>query len=144
MVKPFRREEHTARLLDLALRKMKVRARRASPRFAVPATMNAVLSLSHSDGGEVFPVKNVAEGGAAIATETPGARSLLDPGRFVPMATLSWGEVQLEAACDIVYLGSNTAGIRFSRIFDGAARLLRALKERQARALGPQETRRKW
>jgi CheY-like chemotaxis protein len=144
VVKPFRREEHAARLLDLALRKMNVRARRASPRFAIPANMNAVLRLPDSEGGDVFPLKNIGEGGVAIDLEAARLSSSLGPGRFVPSADLSWGEVQLEAAVDIVYRGKNAAGIRFSRIFDGAPRLLRALKERQARALGPEEKRRKW
>ena len=144
VVKPFRKEEHTGRLLDLALKKLKVRARRASLRFAVPATMDAVLSISRPDGEDVFPVRNVAEGGVMISAEASGAHFLPDPGRFVPMSTLSWGEVRLDAALTIVHQESKTAGIRFSRIFDGAPKLLRALKERQVRAIGPQETRRKW
>lgn len=144
VVKPFRREEHSARLLDLALRKMNVRPRRASPRFAVPAAMNAVLRLPESEGGAVFPLKNIGEGGAAIDVETARAGPALDPGGFVPSADLSWGEVQLETAVDVVYREKNVAGIRFSRIFDGAPRLFRALKERQARALGPEEKKRKW
>ena len=144
IVKPFRREEHTERLLDLALRKMKVGARRASPRFAIPASMNAVLRFPESECGDAFPVKNIGKGGAAVDVGTARLGTSLDPGRFVPSADLLWGEVELEAAVDIVYREKNAAGIRFSRIFDGAPRLLRALKERQARALGPGEKRRKW
>ena len=144
IVKPFRSDQHTARLLDLALRQMNIRARRSSPRFVVPATMNAELRLSESGGKDVFPLKNISEGGARIDTGAVSVSSLIDPGTFVPLATLSWGEVQLEAAIDVVHKDEHTAGIRFSRIFDGGPKLLRALKERQAKATGPQGIKRKW
>jgi len=144
IVKPFRREEHTPRLLDLALRKKNVQARRASPRFAIPMAMNAVLRLPPSYGNDVFPLKNIAEGGATIDMETGTAGSLLAPGTFVPMATLSWGEVQIEAELSVVHREENAGGVRFSRFFEGAPRLLRALKERHAKALGPYGRRRKW
>lgn len=143
IVKPFRSDQHTARLLDLALRQMNVRARRSSPRFATPAATNAVLRLSESGGENIFPLKNIAEGGATINTEAGSVGSSLDPGSFVPLATLSWGEVQLEAAVDVMYRERNSAGIRFSRIFEGAPKLLRVLKERRARELG-QGKGRKW
>ncbi len=144
IVKPFRREEHTPRLLDLALRKMNTRARRAAPRFAIPLATNAVLRLPASNGEDVFPVKNIAEGGATIDMETGTAGSSLAPGSFVPLATLSWGDVQLEAELSVVHRKDNGSGVRFSRFFDGAPKLLRALKERHQRALGNHGRRRKW
>jgi hypothetical protein len=144
IVKPFRREEHTPRLLDLALRKMNVRARRESPRFAVPATINVVLRLPMSDGEDVFPLKNIAEGGATIDMEAGAAGSSLAHGSSVPLATLSWGEVQLEAELSVVHREANAGGVRFSRFFDGAPKLFRALKERHARALGSHGRRRRW
>ena len=144
IMKPFRREEHTPRLLDLALRKMNVRARRESPRFAVPAALSAVLRLPVSDGEDVFPLKNIAEGGATIDTEAGTAGSSLAPGSFVPLATLSWGEVKLEAELSVVHREANAGGVRFSRFFDGAPKLLRALEERHVKALGPRGRRRKW
>ena len=57
---------------------------------------------------------------------------MIEPGRFFPLAALSWGDVQLEAAIDVVHRDELTAGIRFSRIFEGAPRFFRALQERQA------------
>lgn len=144
IVKPFRSEQHTARLMDLALRQMNIRARRSSPRFAIPATMDAEIRLSEPGGKDVFHLKNIAEGGATIDTGAGSVGSLIDPGTFIPLATLSWGEVQLEAAIDVIHKGKHTAGIRFSRIFDGAPKLLRALKERQSKAIGPQGIKRKW
>jgi DNA-binding response OmpR family regulator len=144
IVKPFRSGQHAARLLDLALRQMNVRARRSSPRFAIPGTMNAVLRLPGSDGEDAFPLKNIAEKGATIDMDARSVGSMLDPGRFFPLAVLSWAELQLEAAIDVVHSDSHTAGIRFSRIFEGGPRFLRALRERHERAIGPQGIKRKW
>lgn len=144
IVKPFRGGQHTPRLVDLALRQMNIRARRASPRFAVPASMDAVLRLSDPRGKNAFPLKNISEGGAAVNMESGSAGSLLDVGTFVPSADISWGDVQLEAAIDVVYRDEHTAGIRFSRFFDGATKFLRALKERHDKAAGSQGIKRKW
>jgi len=144
IVKPFRSAQHAARLLDLALRGMNVRARRSSPRFAIPETMNAVLRLSAPDGEDAFPLKNISESGAKIDLDSRRVGSLIEPGRFFPLAALSWGDVQLEAAIDVVHSDTLSAGVRFSRIFEGAPRFYRALQERQHKAIGPQETKRKW
>ncbi len=144
IVKPFRTEEHTPRLLDLALRKMNLQARRASPRFAISAGVNAALRLSSPDGEDVFPLKNIAEGGAMIDMEAGTPGSPLLPGGVVPLAALSWGEVQFEAALVVVYRGGKAGGIRFSRFFDGGPRLLRALKERHAKVLGAPGRRQRW
>ena len=88
-------------------------------------------------------MKNIAEGGATIDMETGTAGSLLASGTFVPIATLSWGEVQIEAELSVVHREDNAGGVRFSRFFEGAPKLLRALKERHAKALGPHGRRRK-
>ena len=144
IVKPFRREEHTARLLDLALRKMKVRARRAAPRFAIPDATRAVLTSSRSEGEEAVEIRNIAEGGAKLNVESAGRGGVFEPGGFVPLATLTWGEFQVEVSLEVVYRKEESAGIRFSRIFDGHYRLVRALEERKVRALGVQVRKRKW
>lgn len=144
IVKPFRREEHTPRLLDLALGHVNVRARRSTPRFAISAAVSAVLRLPGPESEDAYTLKNIGEGGAAIDVEGAGPDASLDPGRFVPLATMTWGEVQVEASVDIVYRERNTVGIRFNRVFDGAPRLLRALKELEAKVFGHEGKRRKW
>src|SRR5208283_158656 len=119
IVKTFRGDQHAPRLLDLALRRMNIRAKRAFPRFAVPASMNAVLRLTEPGSNNSFLLKNISEGGAAVDTESGSAGSLLDVGTFIPSADISWGDVQLETAIDVVYRDEHTAGVRFSRIFEG-------------------------
>lgn len=144
IVKPFRKDEHTPRLLDLALRTMNVRARRAAPRFAVPPAANAVLRLPASRGDDVLPLRNIAEGGAAVAAESVSAGSSLAPGSYFPLATLSWGNVRLEAELSVVHRGAKAGGVRFTRFYEGGPKLLRALKERHEKALGSHGRRRKW
>jgi hypothetical protein len=144
IMKPFRNSQHTGRLLDLALRHMHVKARRSTARFTVPEGVRPALRLAGSKGEFVLPLKNISERGAAIDMNENGGGSILHPGGFFPLATLSWGEVQLETAIEVVHCDTQLAGIRFSRIFDGAPRFLRALEERQERAIGPQEMKRKW
>ena len=131
IVKPFRSEQHSSRLLDLALRQAGIRTRRLFPRFTIPESAHAELGLSWSGGEDVFPLKNISEEGATIDLSLAHVGSLFDTGSFFPLATLSWGDVQLEAAIDVIHSDSHSAGIRFSRIFKGAPRFLRALKERQ-------------
>ena len=140
IVKPFRREEHTERLIDLALRQRRLKPKRFAPRFAVPKDTKAELRVGQAGGVELFPVMNIGEGGAKIMGESGWA-----PEQDAPPVTLSWGSVQLEASIEMVHRQNDGAGIRFVRIFDGATRMTRALEERQARALGLRgRKKRKW
>ena len=129
IVKPFRREEHTPRLLDIALRQANLKARRESPRFSLTPA-DAVTVESH-------PARNIAEGGALVQTS-------LEPGGFVPLATVAWGEARMETSLDVVHAGGGASGVRFSRVLSGAPKVMRMLEERRSRALGPQGKKRKW
>ncbi len=144
IVKPFRREEHTARILDLTLRKMGIRAKRAAPRFLIPEEMRPRLQYALSGSEEILPVKNVSEGGAAVRREAAGSEAGFSPGAFIPSATLSWGEVTVDLAVEVAHRGQDVVGLRFSRIFEGKSKFLRALEERYARALGEQGKKQKW
>ncbi len=144
IVKPFRREEHTARLLDLALKKMRIKARRSAPRFAIPDATRAVLMSLRSDNEEAFEIRNIAEGGAKLIVESTERGGAFEAGGFVPLATLTWGEMKVEVSVDVVYRKEESAGVRFSRFFDGQHKLARALEERHVRALGAQVRKRKW
>jgi DNA-binding NarL/FixJ family response regulator len=144
IVKPFRKEEHMPRLLDLALRQVHLKARRSSPRFTVPETMEAVLKNVSDGNEETLPVRNLAEGGIQVGVDPGDARTVFKPGAFVPMATVSLGNVHLEVAVDVIHRQADIAGIRLSRFFDSPQKLLRVLEERRMRALGAQGRKRKW
>ena len=139
IVKPFRREEHTERLLDLALRQRGIKARRSAPRFAVPKDTKAELRCGLAGSVDIFPVLNLSEGGAKVIAE-----ATWEPYDDSPPSTLTWGSVQLTVSIEVVHRQEFGAGIRFTKIWEGASRMLRALDERQARALGQRRKKRKW
>jgi CheY-like chemotaxis protein len=139
IVKPFRREEHTERLLDLALHQRNIRAQRFAPRFAIPRDTKAELRIGRAGSADIFPVMNIAEGGAKVVAE-----AAWEPAKDGPPVTLSWGNVQLEVSVELIHRQLDGAGIRFVKIWEGAPKILRALEERQARALGQRRKKRKW
>ncbi len=137
IMKPFRREEHAPKLLDIALRMMNLKARRSSPRFTLPPSEGAAVSLSRPEGDEAVPLKNIAEGGALI-------EKALAPGDFVPLATVSWGDARMETSLDVIHAAGGAAGVHFSRVFAGAPKFMKAIEERLSRAVGHQGKKRKW
>jgi DNA-binding NarL/FixJ family response regulator len=144
IVKPFRREEHTPRLLDLALRHKNLKARRSFPRFSVPEGTAAVLKAGDPGREESLAVQNFAEGGMKVSVETNDSVSAFAPGAFVPMALFSIGPVQVEIALDVVHRHDGTVGVKIARFFDNPHKFLRVLEERQTRALGGKGRKRKW
>jgi DNA-binding response OmpR family regulator len=142
IVKPFRREEHTPRLLDIALRQKSLKARRAFPRFAVPDNTTAVLKTGDPGEEKAFPVQNFAREGVKVSAE--GSDGSLTPGSFMPLATFSVGNADLEVSADVVHHHDGTAGVRFSRLFDSPQKLMRVLDERETRAFGGKGRKRKW
>jgi CheY-like chemotaxis protein len=144
IMKPYRREEHAARLLDAALARRDLRPRRLTPRIAVPDGEGAVFELSLPTGEVRLPVRNIAEGGAAVATVTAAANAALTEGERFPAASLLWGTLRLELSFDVAHARGGIAGLRFIRVWEGWPHLTHTLGERLSRALGPIERRRRW
>jgi DNA-binding NarL/FixJ family response regulator len=144
ILKPFRKEEHVPRLLDLALRQRNLKARRSYARFRAPETTEVVLKSSQEGIEESFPVRNIAQEGVKVNVQVGDPVTAFKAGAFIPMATLLLGDAQLEVAVDVIHRQDDIAGIRFSRFFDSSQKLIRLLEERQTRALGSQGRRRKW
>jgi DNA-binding NarL/FixJ family response regulator len=144
IVKPYRGEEHAARLLDAALARRDLRPRRAAPRILLPDGEVAVFELSLPSGEERLPVRNIAEGGIGVATVTTAANAALTEGERFPAASLVWGSVRLELSFDVAHATAGTAGLRFLKAWEGWPQLARALGERLARAAGPSERKRRW
>jgi len=143
ILKPFRKEEHTPRLLDLALRRMNLRARRSCPRFRLPETMAATLR-DDRDARQWFPIRNIAESGAGVTTGSDVPGPPLVPGASFPLALLSLGDATIETFVSVIYCSDGIAGVSFSRFFDGPQKLFRILEERRIRALGVGGRKRKW
>jgi DNA-binding NarL/FixJ family response regulator len=144
IMKPYRREEHAARLLDAALARRDLRPRRLAPRIALPDGEGAFFELSLPSGEERLPVRNIAEGGVAVAASTPAASAALTEGEHFPSATLVWGALQLELSFDVAHATAGIVGLRFINVLEGWPQLVRTLGERLARAVGPLERKRRW
>ena len=143
ILKPFRKEEHTPLLLDMALRRMNLWARRSSPRLRLSETMAATLK-DDEHGNLQFQIRNIAEGGAGVTTESDPQWSGLAPGASFPVAVLSLGDSTIELSVTCIYSTDGTAGVRFSRFYDSPRKLLALLEERRVRALGIGGRKRKW
>jgi hypothetical protein len=144
IMKPYRREEHAARLLDAALARGGLRPRRSTPRLPLPDGEGATLELSLPTGEERLPVRNIAEGGIAVSASSPAATAALSEGESFPAASLVWGSLRLELSFDVAHATSGVAGLRFIQVWEGWPQLARTLGERLARALGPIERKRRW
>jgi DNA-binding NarL/FixJ family response regulator len=144
IMKPYRREEHAARLLDAALARRGLRPRRSTPRVPLPGAEGAVLELSLPTGEERLAVRDIAEGGIAVSPATRAASDALVEGERFPGASLVWGSLRLELSFDVSHVTGGIVGLRFIRALDGWPQLARILGERLARALGSLERKRRW
>ena len=144
IMKPYRRNEHAAKLLDAVLARKGLRPRRSTPRVTLTEAEGAHLELSLPSGEEVLPVHTIAEGGIAVSAATRAAADALVEGERFPAASLVWGPLRLELSFDVVHAAGGIAGLRFIRVWEGWPQLARILGERRARALGPLERKRRW
>jgi CheY-like chemotaxis protein len=144
IMKPYRREQHAARLLEAALARRGLRARRATPRVPLPDGEGAALELSLPAGEERLPVLNVAEGGIAVSVPSLTAGAALAEGERFPAATLAWGSLRLELSFEVAHTTAGTAGLRFLQVLEGWPQLARTLRERLERSLGTIERKRRW
>ena len=144
IMKPYRREEHTARLLEVALARKGLRPRRSTPRMTLPGEGGAFLELALPTGEERLSVRNIAEGGIAVSVASLAAGAALGAGERFPAATLAWETLRLELSFEVAHTTAGTAGVRFIRVLEGWPQLARVLGERLARSLGTIERRRRW
>jgi DNA-binding NarL/FixJ family response regulator len=144
IMKPYRREEHAARLLEAVLARKGLRPRRLTPRVTLTEAEDAHLELSLPSGEEHLLVRDIAEGGIAVVASSPAAATALVEGEHFPSATLSWGALRRELSFEVVHASDGIAGLRFIRVLEGWPQLARILGERLARALGRIERKRRW
>jgi hypothetical protein len=139
IMKPYRREEHAARLLEIALARKGLRPRRSTPRMTLPDGEGATLELALPTGEERLPVRNIA-----VSVSSLAAGAALAAGERFPAATLAWGTLRLELSFEVAHTTAGAAGVRFIQVLEGWPQLTRLLGARFSRALGPIERRRRW
>ncbi len=139
--KPFRGAEHAARIVEAALARRGLRARRAHPRCRAA---DAVLEIALPAGDERLPLWDISTVGAGAAIATAEARAAVRAGEYFPAATIDWGEAHLVLSFRVAHVTGDVAGLQFLSVMDGAPRLARALADRFARSIGPLENRHRW
>jgi CheY-like chemotaxis protein len=142
--KPYRGADHAARIVDAALARRGLRARRAHPRCRLDGASDAVLEIALPAGDERLPLWDISNVGAGVAIATLEARGALGAGEYFPAATIDWGGVHLELSLRVAHVTGDVAGLQFISVTDGAERLARTITERFARAIGPLENRNRW
>ncbi len=142
--KPFRGAEHATRIVDAALARRGMRARRAHPRCRLDGTTDAVLEIALPEGDERLPMWDISIVGAGVAVATAEARAALRAGEYFPAATIDWGEAHLVLSFRVSHVTGDVAGLQFISVADGAPRLAHALADRFARAIGALENRHRW
>ena len=142
--KPYRGTEHATRIVDAALARRGLRARRSHPRCRLDGTTDAVLEVELPAGAERFALWDISNVGAGVAAATAEAREALHAGEYFPAASLDWGEAHLVLSLRVAHVTGEVAGVQFISVTDGAPRLAHALADRFARAIDPREKRNRW
>ena len=142
--KPYRGTEHATRIVDAALARRGLRARRSHPRCRLDGGTDAVLEVALPAGAERLALWDISNVGAGAADATAEARAALRAGEYFPAASLDWGDVHLVLSFRVAHVTGEVAGLQFISVADGAPRLAHALSDRFARAIGPRENRNRW
>jgi DNA-binding NarL/FixJ family response regulator len=142
ILKPFQKEEHTGRLVELVLKSRGLRPRRASPRFLPPEEASVSLRYLTPDGGQQAQVADLSLGGLGVRSADAGTG--LPPGARLDQAVLllETGEVPLSAR--VVHHSAGRMGLQVLRLSEGRAAFLRVVEVQHARAFGPRGKRNRW
>ena len=119
LLKPFKAEEHTARIYDLLLSAQARTARRAHPRYA-PADGHLEMEIL-PEGDWVarrLTVRDISGGGARIELPDPPAAAALALGSRWAVASLVVGGATTNVAFRVVHRTRQTIGVAFEQLID--------------------------
>jgi len=144
ILKPFRKEEHTARLSEICLRARGLRPRRAAPRFVLPADAAPHLLYDGPAGEERSAVADISLGGLGLRPDRSDPGAVLAPGSTLSRARLPLQEGEVLLSVQVVHRDGGRAGVRVLRLLEGRPSFLRALQAQHARAFGTKGKRNRW
>jgi CheY-like chemotaxis protein len=146
ILKPFKPEEHTARIFDLCLEAQDLAARRAHPRY-VPADGQRLEMeiLPEQDWVKCrLSVLEVSSGGARIELPDPPAAAGLVPGSRWAVASLAVGGARTSVTFRVVHRTRNTFGVAFEQVIDRNRAFQEALQDLDRSVFGSLVPRRHW
>jgi DNA-binding NarL/FixJ family response regulator len=144
ILKPFRKEDHTARLSDLFLRSMGLRPRRAAPRFVPPEEAFASLRYTGPRGEERAAVADISLGGLGVRVSGAAAEEGSAPGAGLSRAALLLAEGEVPLSLQVVHRSEARLGLRLLRMPEGRAAFLRLVEAQHSRAFGAGGKRTRW
>jgi DNA-binding response OmpR family regulator len=146
ILKPFKAEEHTARVYDLLLAERGVTPQREHPRY-VPSGAQALELEVLPEGDWVvlrLPVLDLSTGGARVELPEPLAAAGLAPGTRGEVASLVVDGARASVVFRVVYRDRHTLGVAFEHVEDRSGALAETLRGFDRRAFGALVPRRPW
>jgi CheY-like chemotaxis protein len=146
LLKPFKPEEHTARIYDQFLGAQARTARRAHPRY-VPSDGQALEMEILPEGDWVarrLPVLDISAGGARMELPDPPAAARLVPGSRWAVANLGIGGARAGISFRVVHRAPRSIGVAFEQLIDKSGAFREALQGFDRQVFGSVLPRRAW
>jgi len=146
ILKPFKPEEHTARIYDLFLGARALSPRRAHPSYVSPDGQRLEMEIL-PEGDWVarrLPVLDISAGGARMELPDPPAAARLVPGSRWAVASLVVGGARANVSFRVVHRGRQTIGVAFEQLIDRSGAFWEALQGFDRRVFGSYVPRRPW
>jgi CheY-like chemotaxis protein len=146
ILKPFKPEEHTARIYDLLLGARALTARRAHPRY-VPTNGQGLEMEILPEGDWVtlrLPVLDICDGGARIELPELPAAARLVPGSRGAVACLVAGGARASLTFRVVHRTRRTFGVAFEQLIDRNGTFREVLRSFDRSVFGSVLPRRNW
>ena len=144
LLKPFKPEEHTARIYELFLGAQALSARRAHPRY-VPSDGLEMEILPEGDWvARRLAVLDISAGGARIGIPDPTAAARLVPGSRWAVASLAVGGARAHLSFRVVHRTLRSVGLSFEQLVDKGGAFREVLQGFERRVFGSVLPRRSW
>ena len=146
LLKPFKPEEHTARIYDQFLGAQARTARRAHPRYA-PSDGQGLEMEILPEGDWVarrLPVLDISAAGARMLLPDPPAAARLVPGSRWAVASLGVGGARAGISFRVVHRTPRSIGVAFEQLIDKSGAFREALQGFDRQVFGSVLPRRAW
>ncbi len=146
LLKPFKPEEHSARVYDLFLEARALTARRAHPRY-VPSDAQPLEMEILPEGDWVarrLPVLDISVSGARIGIPDPTAAARLVPGSRWAVASLAAGRASASVSFRVAHRSRHSAGLSFEQVIDKGGAFRETLQGFERSVFGSVMPRRPW